>query len=171
MLTRNEVTEGIADQCVEIYHFADDQPGVRWRSLSLPYMVFDKEQRVSQAEVVENKRVGAALALIKAQQDASRPAATAHGRPCDTRALVGQCDPCNLARASGQQTAHPRRVRSFGARVPQHRDRAGDEQATDVFVAALAGSPLPPPCRRLNSVAASSRSRRELPPDGTAMDR
>ena len=29
---------------------------------------------MSQAEVVENKRLGAALALIKAQQDASRPA-------------------------------------------------------------------------------------------------
>jgi hypothetical protein len=74
MLTRNEVTEGIADQYVEIYHFADGQLDVRWRGLSLPYVVFDKEQRVSQAEVVENKRLGAALALIKAQQDASRPA-------------------------------------------------------------------------------------------------
>jgi hypothetical protein len=37
-------------------------------------VVFDKEQRVSQAEVVENKRLGAALAFIKAQQDAPRPA-------------------------------------------------------------------------------------------------
>ena len=73
-LTRNEVTEAIADQYVEIYHFADGQLDVRWRGLSLPYVVFDKEQRVSQAEVVENKRLGAALALIKAQQDASRPA-------------------------------------------------------------------------------------------------
>jgi len=74
MLTRNEVTEGIADQYVEIYHFADGQLDVRWRGLSLPYVVFDKEQRVSQAEVVENKRLGAALAFIKAQQDAPRPA-------------------------------------------------------------------------------------------------
>jgi hypothetical protein len=74
MLTRNEVTESIADQYVEIYHFADGQLDVRWRGLSLPYVVFDKEQRVSQAEVVENKRLGAALAFIKAQQDAPRPA-------------------------------------------------------------------------------------------------
>ena len=74
MLTRNEVTEGIADQYVEIYHFADGQLEVRWRGLSLPYVVFDKDQRVSQAEVVENKRLGAALAFIKAQQDAPRPA-------------------------------------------------------------------------------------------------
>ena len=74
MLTRNEVTEAMTDQYVEIYHFADDQLDVSWRGLSLPCVVFDKEQRVSQAEVVENKRLGAALALIKAQQDASRPA-------------------------------------------------------------------------------------------------
>jgi hypothetical protein len=74
MLSRNEVTEGIADQYVEIYHFADGQLDVRWKGLSLPYVVFDKEQRVSQAEVVENKRLGAALALIKARQDVPRPA-------------------------------------------------------------------------------------------------
>ena len=74
MLTRNEVTEGIIDRYVEIYHFADGQLDVRWRGLSLPYVVFDKEQRVRQAEVVENKRLGAALAFIKAQQDAPRPA-------------------------------------------------------------------------------------------------
>ena len=73
MPTRNDVTESIADQYVEIYHFADGQLDVRWRGLSLPYVVFDKEQRVSQAEVVENKRLGAALAFIKAQQDAPHP--------------------------------------------------------------------------------------------------
>ena len=35
----------------------------------LPYRVFDKDQRVSPAAVVENKRLGHALALVKAQQD------------------------------------------------------------------------------------------------------
>jgi hypothetical protein len=61
MLARNEVTEGIADQYVEIYHFPDGQLDVRWRGLSLPYVVFNKEQRVNQAEVVENKRRGAGV--------------------------------------------------------------------------------------------------------------
>ena len=72
-LSRNAVTEGIVDQYVEIYHFADGQVDVRWKGVSLPYVVFDKDQRVSQAAVVENKRLGAALALIKAQQDAAKP--------------------------------------------------------------------------------------------------
>jgi hypothetical protein len=73
LLTRNEVTETIAGQYVEIYHFADGQVDVRWKGLSLPYMAFDKEQRVSQATVVENKRLGAALAFIQAQQALPKP--------------------------------------------------------------------------------------------------
>ena len=72
ILIRNAVTEGVAGQYVEIYHFADGQVDVRWKGLSLPYAVFDKEQRVSQAEVVENKRLGAALAFVKARQNAPK---------------------------------------------------------------------------------------------------
>jgi hypothetical protein len=73
MLVRNETTEALAGQCLDIYHFADGQVDVRWKGLSLPYRVFDKEQRVNQAEIVENKRLGAALAFVKAMQDAPRP--------------------------------------------------------------------------------------------------
>ncbi len=35
----------------------------------LPYRVFDKDQKVNAAAIVENKRLGHALSLIKAQQD------------------------------------------------------------------------------------------------------
>ena len=73
ILTRNGITEAIAGEYVEIYHYADDQLDIRWRGHSLPYSVFDKAQRVSQGEVVENKRLGAALALVKAQQEIRRP--------------------------------------------------------------------------------------------------
>ena len=38
--------------------------------LSLPYRAFDKDQRVSHAAIVENKRLGEVLAFIKSQQDA-----------------------------------------------------------------------------------------------------
>jgi hypothetical protein len=67
------VTEAVAGQYVEIYHFADGQVDVRWKGQSLPYTAFDKEQRVSQATVVENKRLGAALAFIQAQQAVPKP--------------------------------------------------------------------------------------------------
>jgi hypothetical protein len=42
---------------------------VRSRGLLLPYRVFSKDQRVSHTAIVENKRLGHALSLIKAQQD------------------------------------------------------------------------------------------------------
>jgi len=73
VLPRNDVTERIAGQYVEVYHYADGRLDLRWKGLSLPYVVFDKEQRVSQAATVENKRLGAALAFIKAQRDDERP--------------------------------------------------------------------------------------------------
>jgi hypothetical protein len=43
---------------------------VRSNGRVLPYRVFDKDQRVSPAAVVENKRLGHALSRIKLQQDA-----------------------------------------------------------------------------------------------------
>jgi hypothetical protein len=42
---------------------------VRWKGVSLSYRVFRKDQRVSHTAIVENKRLGHALALVKAQQD------------------------------------------------------------------------------------------------------
>ena len=54
---------------------------VRWKGVFLPYVVFDKDQRVSHAAIVENKRLGAALAFVKFSRGwrfhhlGSRPAA------------------------------------------------------------------------------------------------
>jgi hypothetical protein len=42
---------------------------VRSKGLLPPYSIFSKDQRVSHTAIVENKRLGHALALIKAQQD------------------------------------------------------------------------------------------------------
>jgi Homeodomain-like domain len=70
MLERNEVSEGLAGKYVDTYAFADGGLEVRWHGLSLPYRAFDKDQRVSHAAIVENKRLGEVLAFIKSQQDA-----------------------------------------------------------------------------------------------------
>ena len=42
---------------------------MRWKGHVLPYRIFDKDQRVNPAAIVENKRLSHALSLIKAQQD------------------------------------------------------------------------------------------------------
>ena len=69
ILERSAVSEELSGQYVDLYDFADGRLEVRWNGQVLPYRVFDKDQRVSHTAIVENKRLGHALALIKAQQD------------------------------------------------------------------------------------------------------
>jgi hypothetical protein len=69
ILERSELADKLAGQYVDVYDFADRPLEVRWKGHSLPYRVFSKDQRVSHAAVVENKRLGHALAVVKAQQD------------------------------------------------------------------------------------------------------
>ena len=70
ILERSELADKLAGQYVELFDFSDRPLEVRWKGQSLPYRVFSKDQRVSHTAVVENKRLGHALALVKAQQDA-----------------------------------------------------------------------------------------------------
>ncbi len=69
MLQQSETTSGLVGQYVDTYAFADGRLDVRWKGISLPYTVFDKDQRVTHAAIVENKRLGEALAFIKSRQD------------------------------------------------------------------------------------------------------
>jgi len=64
---------GLAGQYVETYEFPDGRLEVRWKGVALPYRIFDKNQRVTQAAIVENKRLSEALAWVKARQDELRP--------------------------------------------------------------------------------------------------
>ncbi len=72
ILERSEVADKLAGQYVEVYDFADRPLEVRWKGHSLPYRVFSKDQRVSHTAIVENKRLGHALAIVKAQQEIKR---------------------------------------------------------------------------------------------------
>jgi transposase len=69
ILERSAVSEQLGGQYVDLYDFADGRLEVRWKGQVLPYRVFDKDQRVSHTAIIENKRLGHALAIIKAQQD------------------------------------------------------------------------------------------------------
>jgi transposase len=74
MLEKNAISIGLVGQYVDIYEFADGRVDVRWKACSLPYTVFDKEQRVTHTAITENKRLGEVLSWIKAQQDEARAA-------------------------------------------------------------------------------------------------
>ena len=69
MLEETEVTRGLAGRYVETYAYADGRLDVRWKGHSLPYRVFDKDQRVTHAAITENKRLSDVLAYIKERQD------------------------------------------------------------------------------------------------------
>jgi hypothetical protein len=73
LLEKSELTSGLAGQHVDIHAFADGRLDVRWKGVSLPYRVFDKDQRVDPAAIVENKQLGEVLAVIKQQQDQRSP--------------------------------------------------------------------------------------------------
>jgi transposase len=74
MLERNDMSIELPGKYVDIYEFPDGRIDVRWKACSLPYMVFDKEQRVTHTAITENKRLGEVLSWIKAAQDEARPA-------------------------------------------------------------------------------------------------
>lgn len=69
MLEETEVTRGLVGRYVETYAYADGRLEVRWKGYSLPYTMFDKDQRVTHAAITENKRLGDVLAYIKERQD------------------------------------------------------------------------------------------------------
>lgn len=63
------MVKGLEVQYVELFDYWDKPLEVRWRGHVLPYRIFSKDQRVSHTAIVENKRLGHALAIVKAQQD------------------------------------------------------------------------------------------------------
>ncbi len=73
ILAKNEITRGLPGKYVDTFAFPDGGFEVRWKGVSIPYTVFDKDQRVTHAAITENKRLGAVLEHIKAEQDQAAP--------------------------------------------------------------------------------------------------
>jgi transposase len=71
LLEPNELTRGLARKRVTIHEFPDGRLAIRYRGADLAYRTFDKLRRVDQAAIVENKRSGAVLAVIRDRQDAT----------------------------------------------------------------------------------------------------
>ncbi|MDU9006245.1 ISNCY family transposase [Sedimentitalea todarodis] len=73
ILQENEITRGLPGKYIDTFEFADGRLEFRWRGISLPYSVFDKDQRVTHAAITENKHLSAVLEHIKAEQDKAPP--------------------------------------------------------------------------------------------------
>src|SRR5215203_871945 len=65
---QNEGTGPLARQRVTVGDYPDGRLAIKHKGRELPYRVFDKRQRVNQAAIVENKRLGPVLAYIAERQ-------------------------------------------------------------------------------------------------------
>ena len=68
MLEPNDVTRPLARQRVTIVDYPEGCIAIRHKGRDLPYRTFDKLQKVNQAAIVENKRLGEVLAYVAARQ-------------------------------------------------------------------------------------------------------
>ena len=73
ILAKNELTRDLPGKYVDTFAFPDGSLDIRWKGVSIPYSVFDKDQRVTHAAITENKRLGAVLEHIKIEQDKAPP--------------------------------------------------------------------------------------------------
>ena len=64
---------GLMRKQVEVVNYPDGRFVIQYDGTSLPFRVFDKIQTVQAGAIVENKRLGAALALVKAHQETYAP--------------------------------------------------------------------------------------------------
>ena len=65
ILERSAISEKLASRYVELSDFPGGPLEVRWKGRALPYGVFSKDQRVNHTAIVENKRLGQALVLLR----------------------------------------------------------------------------------------------------------
>lgn len=68
LIEPNEFTRDLGRKKITVHDYPDGTIELRHQGRPLPFEVFDRVQQVRQADVVSNKRLGAALAFAKAQQ-------------------------------------------------------------------------------------------------------
>ena len=85
LLDPTPFARGLARKKVDVVNYPDGRFTVQFEGTSLPFRVFDKIQTVTPAAIVENKRLGAALAMVKEHQATYAPSQRrydpARGRP------------------------------------------------------------------------------------------
>jgi len=63
-----DLARGLARKRVTVHESPDGRLAIRHKGVDLPYRTFDKLRRVDQAAVVDHKRLGAVLAVIRERQ-------------------------------------------------------------------------------------------------------
>ncbi len=73
MIEPSEFAKAAVGRRVEVVDFPDGRLEVRFKGRSMPYRTFDKLRRVTETAVLENKRLGGLLTLIRQSQEAEPP--------------------------------------------------------------------------------------------------
>lgn len=68
VLLPSEQAKAAIGKRVSVLDYPDGRLAIRYKGVELAYRTIDKLRQVSQADIVENKRLGAALAFIREQQ-------------------------------------------------------------------------------------------------------
>jgi hypothetical protein len=102
LLDPTPFARGLVRKKVDVVNYPDGRFAVQFEGTPLPFRVFDKIQTVQPGAIVENKRLGAALALVKEQQAAYAP----HRRRYDP---ARQRPPNNLEAPGLPSKSRPRR--------------------------------------------------------------
>jgi hypothetical protein len=74
ILEPSEPAKAAIGKRVTVLDYPDGRLAIRYRGVELAYRTFDKIRQVSQAAIVENKQLGAALAFIREEQLRRGPA-------------------------------------------------------------------------------------------------
>ena len=110
LLKPTPFVRGLVRKKVEVVNYPDGRFAVQFEGTSLPFRVFDKIQTVTQGAIVENKRLGAALALVKARQATYPPKQRRHDP-------MRQRPPNNLEAPGLPTKSRPRRAAMAAAAV------------------------------------------------------
>jgi len=73
LLEPTPFARGLARKKVDVVNYPDGRFTVQFEGTPLPFRVFDKIQTVMPGAIVENKRLGAALAMVKEHQASYTP--------------------------------------------------------------------------------------------------
>ena len=76
---------GLVRKKVDVVNYPDGRFAVEFEGVSLPFRVFDKIQTVQPGEIIENKRLAAALALVSASRNKVLP-----GSRCSSAQTLSQ---------------------------------------------------------------------------------
>ena len=73
ILDPTEEAQAAIGKRVTIVDYPDGRLAIRYRGANLPYRTFDKIRHVKQAAIVDNKRLGPLLAMIRQSQQLQKP--------------------------------------------------------------------------------------------------